>query len=71
MRMRKLGKGQSVVFCIPDEIRRRIQELTKQPIDADISVSDVLRWAISETFIDIRRFIFFYFLLLIITLALV
>jgi hypothetical protein len=55
MRMRKLGKGQSVVFCVTDEIRCRIEDFTQQARGADISVSNVLSWAISETFIDVRR----------------
>lgn len=55
MRMRKLGKGQSVVFCVPEEIKVKILARTFKPDDASIDVSDVLSWAISETFVDIRR----------------
>ncbi|RDW72793.1 hypothetical protein BP6252_06700 [Coleophoma cylindrospora] len=55
MRMRKLGKGQSLVFCIPDEIRAKILRL-KGTVDGSlIGVSDVLRWCISETFVHHRR----------------
>ncbi|RDW87962.1 hypothetical protein BP5796_03656 [Coleophoma crateriformis] len=55
MRMRKLGKGQSLVFCIPDEIRNKILQL-KEIVDRSlIEVSDVLSWCISETFVDHRR----------------
>ncbi|TVY25882.1 hypothetical protein LHYA1_G005662 [Lachnellula hyalina] len=55
MRMRKLGKGQSVVFCVPEEIKTKILERTSKPDDADIELPDVLIWAISETCVDIRR----------------
>jgi hypothetical protein len=55
MRMRKLGRGQSVVFCIPDEIKRKILALGGKGNEAKIDVSDVLIWAVSETWADIRR----------------
>ncbi|KAF4259859.1 hypothetical protein KXW81_000287 [Aspergillus fumigatus] len=55
MRMRKLGKGQSVVFCIPDEIRFKILALPHKCSRSDIDVADVLCWAVSETWVDIWR----------------
>ncbi len=55
MRMRKLGKGQSVVFCISPEIQSKIQECTGISTDVDIGVKDVLHWAIWETFAETRR----------------
>ncbi|KAI1822778.1 hypothetical protein F4861DRAFT_371113 [Xylaria intraflava] len=55
MRLRKLGRGQSVVFCISAEIKAKIQEVTGKSTSAVLGVSDVLHWAISETFTDIRR----------------
>jgi hypothetical protein len=55
MRMRKLGKGQSVVFCIPVEIQAKILAANQIKNAADITVSDVISWAISETWIEIRR----------------
>ncbi|KAF2835464.1 hypothetical protein M501DRAFT_432682 [Patellaria atrata CBS 101060] len=55
MRMRKLGKGQSVVFCVPEEIKTKILRLAIKPDDAPIEVSDILCWAVSETCIDMRR----------------
>ncbi|KAL4994276.1 hypothetical protein BDV10DRAFT_189152 [Aspergillus recurvatus] len=55
MRMRKLGKGQSVVFCIPQEIQSKILSIIGKPSGYDISVSDVLRWAVSETWVDMQR----------------
>ncbi|KAE9567422.1 hypothetical protein CGMCC3_g16438 [Colletotrichum fructicola] len=54
MRMRKLGKGQSVTFCVPDEIQQKIT--SRQGDDGrTITVSDILEWAISETYTEIRR----------------
>ncbi|KAL4749322.1 hypothetical protein BDW72DRAFT_214126 [Aspergillus terricola var. indicus] len=55
MRMRKLGKGQSVVFCVPQEIESKILSIVGKPNGQDIDVSDVLRWAISETWVDMQR----------------
>ncbi|KDN67446.1 hypothetical protein CSUB01_06462 [Colletotrichum sublineola] len=54
MRMRKLGKGQSVVFCVPDEIRRKI-EARRQNFVTSVTVADILEWSISETFADLQR----------------
>lgn len=55
MRMRKLGRGQSVVFCIPAEIQTKIRECNSIPPNVAIAVRDVLCWAISETWDDLRR----------------
>jgi hypothetical protein len=52
MRMRELGKGQSVVFCVPDEIAMRMRAHADK---TDLDVSDILEWAISETWRDARR----------------
>jgi hypothetical protein len=54
MRLRKLGKGQSVVFCISEEIQGKIMERTSKAA-GEIEVSDVLMWAITETWSDLRR----------------
>ncbi|KAJ5527298.1 hypothetical protein N7513_011457 [Penicillium frequentans] len=53
--MRKLGKGQSVVFCLPKEVESSILALRGKDANAGIDVSDVLLWAVSETWSDIRR----------------
>ncbi|RDA92364.1 hypothetical protein CP533_4405 [Ophiocordyceps camponoti-saundersi (nom. inval.)] len=53
MRMRKLGKGQSVVFCVPWEVEHKILE--QQGRQPPLTVSDVLCWAIGETLLDLRR----------------
>ncbi|KAK2770590.1 hypothetical protein CKAH01_14643 [Colletotrichum kahawae] len=55
MRMRKLGKGQSVVFCVPNEIQQKVSSLPHVHNPTEIDVSDVLEWAISETFVDLHR----------------
>jgi hypothetical protein len=55
MRMRKLGQGQTVVFCIPQEIQSRITEVRPGDEEAKITVADVLLWSISETHAELRR----------------
>ncbi|KAI9370544.1 hypothetical protein BJX61DRAFT_544525 [Aspergillus egyptiacus] len=55
MRMRKLGKGQSVVFCISPEIKTRILSVVERPGDDNIEVRDVLRWAVSETWLEMQH----------------
>ncbi|KAF2024161.1 hypothetical protein EK21DRAFT_118078 [Setomelanomma holmii] len=55
MRMRKLGKGQSVVFCIPEEIQAKILERTSKKRASDIAVVDIMTWAITETWADLQR----------------
>ncbi|KAM3420188.1 hypothetical protein BST61_g3479 [Cercospora zeina] len=55
MRMRRLGQGQTIVFCIPQEIQSKICELTSKSEPKSITTSDVLLWTISETRKEIRR----------------
>ncbi|CAG8236902.1 unnamed protein product [Penicillium salamii] len=55
MRMRKLGFGQSVIFCIPYEIKRQILLSRRPDENSDIDVSEVLWWAILETWRDVWR----------------
>ncbi|KIW67539.1 hypothetical protein PV04_06783 [Phialophora macrospora] len=55
MRMRKLGHGQSVVFCVPEEINRKLLSRQKTSKSTGVGVPDVLCWAITETWVDIRR----------------
>lgn len=66
MRMRKLGKGQSLIFCVPPEIQTKIQEAEVEGQIVSLSnnwrhhqhhigVLDVLKWAISETHMDLWR----------------
>lgn len=56
MRMRKLGKGQTVVFCISQEIQAKIMEYRDFEVrGSDITVEDVILWSISETHVELRR----------------
>ncbi|KFA52542.1 hypothetical protein S40293_07627 [Stachybotrys chartarum IBT 40293] len=55
MRMRKLAVGQSVVFCVPEEIETKIREMTENNTDTSMSVPDVLAWAIHGTWTDLQR----------------
>jgi hypothetical protein len=56
MRMRKLGQGQTVVFCISPEIQAKILENKKRYTeDTGIRVADVLLWSISETHAETLR----------------
>ncbi|RGP77963.1 hypothetical protein FLONG3_3920 [Fusarium longipes] len=57
MRMRKLGKGQSVEFCVPCEIEQKITILKRQEGSetGDITIADVLSWVITETCLDLRK----------------
>lgn len=53
--MRKLGSGQSVVFYVPDEIRTKILRVTGSNEATEISIPDILEWAIFETILDLKR----------------
>lgn len=55
MRMRKLAKGQSVIFYIPEEIQTKICQATGKLTSSDINVFDVLSWAIFETGADLKQ----------------
>ncbi|KAH9019095.1 hypothetical protein EDB84DRAFT_1275959 [Lactarius hengduanensis] len=57
MRMRQLGKGQSVIFFAPREVDRRIRDLIPggQESENEVRVIDILRWAMYETCLDIGR----------------
>ena len=53
MRMRELGKGQSVTFCVPHEIEMKIR--SGKVDSSSMDVAAILEWAISETWRDARR----------------
>lgn len=55
MRMRQLGKGQSVVFLIPQEILSQIYGLTSKECGDPIEVEDVILWCIHQTWTDLKR----------------
>ena len=54
--MRQLGKGQSVMFFAPGEVDRRIRSLMPSggPSRTRVRGLDALRWAMNETYEDIR-----------------
>lgn len=62
--MRKLGKSQSVVFCVPPEVQRQITEISAQHIAtrslsvqsaSSIGVLEILHWSIGENIIDLQK----------------
>lgn len=58
MRMRKLGHGQSVLFCIPREIEQKILALKRNSCEHhEICIADVLCWAMTETCRELRRIV--------------
>ncbi|KAK7433509.1 hypothetical protein VKT23_020749 [Stygiomarasmius scandens] len=55
MRMRKLGRGQSVVLFAPFKIDQQIRQIAGVEGDAHVSMLNVLEWVYSETMDDIER----------------
>ncbi|KAK3346903.1 hypothetical protein B0T25DRAFT_613574 [Lasiosphaeria hispida] len=55
MRMRKLGHGQAVTFCVSPEMQKRIRDLRNMDRSDPLAVKDILFWAISETWNDTAR----------------
>ena len=55
MRMRKLGNGQSVIFCVSPEMQHKIRALLHVPNDQKLTVSDILTWSIFETWDETLR----------------
>lgn len=55
--MRKLGHGQSVVFCAPPEIDRQICKLAESSPGTMSHAYNIIRWAIDETLSEIDRYI--------------
>ncbi|KAF2131741.1 hypothetical protein P153DRAFT_336326 [Dothidotthia symphoricarpi CBS 119687] len=55
MRLRQLGKGQSVVFVVSQEIETKIRERMRKSLDDPIDVIDILCWSIGETWTDLSR----------------
>jgi len=56
MRMRKLGRGQSVSFLVSPEMQNRIRAIRNVARDErPLSVADVIAWAISETWDEAVR----------------
>ncbi|THV04293.1 hypothetical protein K435DRAFT_961925 [Dendrothele bispora CBS 962.96] len=57
MRMRQLGRGQSVMFLASAEIDQKIRKICNLDEDIRISSSDVLKWTYSETVMDVEHYI--------------
>ncbi|KAG6887769.1 hypothetical protein C0992_010818 [Termitomyces sp. T32_za158] len=59
MRMRQLGRGQSVVFFAPREVDRSIRACELYPLEPSVQVStaDILRWTMWQTCGHIRRYL--------------
>lgn len=55
--MRKLGRGQSVMFAAPPEIDSQIREASPRCLgrDDEVDALDVLRWAMLETCKDLQH----------------
>ncbi|AEO68380.1 uncharacterized protein THITE_2145549 [Thermothielavioides terrestris NRRL 8126] len=55
MRMRKLGNGQSVTFCVSPEMKKRIRTFGRIQGARKLTVADILVCAIAETWDDAHR----------------
>ncbi|KJZ70160.1 hypothetical protein HIM_10444 [Hirsutella minnesotensis 3608] len=55
LRMRRLGDGQTVVFCVSQEIETRIKAANPRLGANPIEISDIIDWTISETWRDTRQ----------------
>ncbi len=53
--MRRLGKGQSVVFCVNEEMENNIRLYTSRAGGEVLDVDDIILWAVSETFTTTKR----------------
>ncbi|CAJ2513841.1 Uu.00g019600.m01.CDS01 [Anthostomella pinea] len=54
-RMRKLGKGQTVVFCVSKEMQTKVLDTARKTDASTITVADILEWSMHETSDDLRR----------------
>ncbi|KAL0058904.1 hypothetical protein AAF712_014386 [Marasmius tenuissimus] len=57
MRMRKLGRGQSVMFMAPPEIDIAIRKHAHKTSGEEVDSRDVVRWAMLETCAEIKHHI--------------
>ncbi|KAF8861162.1 hypothetical protein BDZ45DRAFT_671975 [Acephala macrosclerotiorum] len=55
MRMRRLGRGQSIVFFVPNEIRQKIAALCNIPAGRQVRKVDLLSWSIQQTWEESLR----------------
>ncbi|OAQ70003.1 hypothetical protein VFPPC_02542 [Pochonia chlamydosporia 170] len=56
MRMRRLGDGQFITYCIPHSIEHRIRLFTNQAAEYGLSAEAVISWTISQTWADMRGY---------------
>lgn len=55
--MRKLGHGQTIMFCAPQEVDRLIREIGNLDQSEQVKIIDLIRWTIHETLADIEHHI--------------
>lgn len=55
MRMRKLGAGQTLVFCVPHEVETRIRLQNPNQQNSKIDIMAILAWTMSETLEDTKQ----------------
>ncbi|KAK3987321.1 hypothetical protein QBC44DRAFT_400356 [Cladorrhinum sp. PSN332] len=55
MRMRKLGQGQTVTFCVSSEMQKRIRDFCSVEINKPIAVSDILTFSVGQTWDETQR----------------
>ncbi|OAA50407.1 hypothetical protein NOR_00857 [Metarhizium rileyi] len=53
MRMRMLGDGQTIMFCIPSDIESEIKASSKNATGQPPSIEDIVYWTIEQTAIEI------------------
>ncbi|ATY64974.1 very large low complexity [Cordyceps militaris] len=55
MRMRNLGKGQTLVFYVSFEVENDIRKLLQLPHDQPLTIDRIIQWSISQTQASITR----------------
>ncbi|KAF8318597.1 uncharacterized protein EI90DRAFT_3002306 [Cantharellus anzutake] len=56
MRMRQLGRGQSVIFFAPPDVDRAIHRVSAKESEGQITAYDVVFWSITETCASLQRY---------------
>lgn len=52
MRMRLLGDGQSVIYCVPNDIQSQIKASANRSTKQPPSIEDIIYWSIEQTAIE-------------------
>lgn len=55
MRMRNLGKGQTLVFYVSFEVENDIRNLVRLPSNQPLTIDCIVRWSIAQTHTSITR----------------